>query len=216
MALDKPWFCPYLWSYEISCSISRAASFRVIRYHVSRVPPQGASTIYLALHPQEFPVGILHPTDKTFPWCHGACSLLGNLHMLCPANQFLEVAWCHSPSLEPSKKRDSFQAGQRWPLCPAIFFFFWGHKSSPSRSPELYILGVPCSHIRTCKEGEHLAVLDQAFHSIVPWLPRQFVLLASCLGMWVRLHQPLLLLSSQWDKFCPYLDPGTILAEMQR
>lgn len=97
-----------------------------------------------------------------------------------------------------------------------FFFFFWGHKSSPSRSPELYILGVPCSHIRTCKEGEHLAVLDQAFHSIVPWLPRQFVLLASCLGMWVRLHQPLLLLSSQWDKFCPYLDPGTILVELQR
>lgn len=95
-------------------------------------------------------------------------------------------------------------------------YFFWGHKSSPSRSPELYILGVPCSHIRACKEGKHLAVLAQAFHSIVPWLPRQFVLLASCLCMWVQLHQPLLVLGSQWAKLCPYFDPGTILAELQR
>lgn len=174
----------------------------------------------LALHPQDTsPVGILHPTDKTFPWCHGAYSFLGNLHMLCPSNQFLEVAWCHLPSLEPSKKRVSFQAGRHCPPLSSKFFlnfFFWGHKSSPSRSPELYILGVPCSHIRACKEGKHLAVLNQAFHSIVRWLPRQFVLLASCLCIWVQLHQPLLLLSNQWAKLCPYLDPGTILAELQR
>lgn len=103
------------------------ASSRVMWYHVSRVSPQGASTIYLALHPQDTsPVGILHPTDKTFPWCHGAYSLLGNLHMLCHLNQFLEVAWCHLPSLEPSKKRDSFQAGQRWsPLSSKLFIYIY-------------------------------------------------------------------------------------------
>lgn len=59
-------------------------------------------------------------------------------------------------------------------------------------------------------------MLDQAFHSIVPWLPRQFVLLASCLCTWVQLHQPLLLLSSQRAKLCPYLDLGMILVELQR
>lgn len=143
--------------------------------------------------------------------------------MLCPLNQFLEVAWCHLPSLEPSKKRDSFQAGQ---LCLPlsgklfiyiyIFFFFSGHKIPLSRSPELYIFGVPCSQIRACIKGKHLAVLDQAFRSIVPWLPRQFVSLASCLCMWLQLHQHLLPLSSQWAKFCLYLDQGTASAELQR
>jgi len=59
-------------------------------------------------------------------------------------------------------------------------------------------------------------MLDQAFHSIVPWLPRQFLSLASCLCVWVQLHQPLLPLSRQRARLCPYLDPGTVLAELQR
>lgn len=95
-------------------------------------------------------------------------------------------------------------------------YFFSGHKIPLSRSPELYIFSVPCSQIRACIKGKHLAVLDQAFRSIVPWLPRQFISLASCLRMWLQLHQHLLPLSSQWAKFCLYLDQGTASAELRR
>lgn len=93
-------------------------------WYVSIISPQGPSCICLALHPQDTSlVGILHPPDRTFPWCHSAYSLLGNLHMLCPPNQFLEVAWCHLPSLDPSKKSDSFQAGQCHPFSSKLFIY---------------------------------------------------------------------------------------------
>lgn len=113
------------------------ASSRVMWYHVLRVAPQGAFIIYLVLHPLDTsPVGILHPTDKSFPWCHGAYSLLGNLHMLCPLNQFLEVAWCHLPSLELSKKRDSFQAGQRCPPLSRKLFIYLFFEDTKSLHPD--------------------------------------------------------------------------------
>lgn len=188
-------------------------------YHVSRVPPQGAYFLPGSASPRHITGG-------------NSSSYWQNLSLM---------SWCLLISWKPAhalpfesifrsglvpfalpwafQKKFPSKLGDTVPLCPANFFlklFFWGHKSSPSRSPELYILGVPCSHIRACKEGKHLAVLNRAFHSIMRWLPRQFVLLASCPCIWVQLHQPLLLLSNQWAKLCPYLDPGTILAELQR